>query len=41
MSITLDQILSLVGKLDDSPGDETPRERFQVGGKVEKNYQMR
>ncbi len=29
MEITLDQILSLVGKLDDSPGDETPRERFR------------
>lgn len=29
MSITLNQILALVGKLDDSPGDETPRERFR------------
>jgi len=29
MSITLSQILNLVGKLDDSPGDETPRERFR------------
>jgi len=29
MSITLRQILDLVGKLDDSPGDETPRERFR------------
>jgi hypothetical protein len=29
MSITLKQILDLVGKLDDSPGDETPRERFR------------
>jgi len=29
MSITLDQILALVGKLDDIPGDETPRERFR------------
>lgn len=29
MSITLNQILNLVGKLDDSPGDETPRERFR------------
>lgn len=28
MSITLNQILNLVGKLDDSPGDETARERF-------------
>jgi hypothetical protein len=27
--IKLDQILALVGKLDDSPGDETPRERFR------------
>lgn len=29
MSMTLTQILSLVGKLDDSPGDETARERFR------------
>lgn len=29
MSITLDRILALVGKLDDAPGDETPRERFR------------
>ena len=29
MSITLNQILSLVGRLDDSPGEETPRERFR------------
>jgi hypothetical protein len=29
MSITLDQVLGLVGKLDDTPGDETPRERFR------------
>lgn len=29
MSITLKQILDLVGKLDDSPGNETPRERFR------------
>lgn len=29
MTITLSQILSLVGKLDDSPGDDTPRERFR------------
>lgn len=28
-ALTLQQILSLVGKLDDSPGDETPRERFR------------
>ena len=28
-SIGLGQILSLVGKLDDSPGDDTPRERFR------------
>ena len=29
MSITLKQILDLVEKLDDSPGDDTPRERFR------------
>lgn len=29
MNIALTQILSLVGKLDDAPGDETPRERFR------------
>ena len=29
MSMNLKQILSLVGKLDDSIGDETPRERFR------------
>jgi len=29
VAIALDQILGLVGKLDDSPGDETPRERFR------------
>ena len=29
MSITLKQILDLVGRLDDSPGDDTPRERFR------------
>jgi hypothetical protein len=29
MSITLDQILALVGKLDDASGQETPRERFR------------
>ncbi len=29
MNITLDQILSLVGKLDDTPGNETSRERFR------------
>jgi hypothetical protein len=29
MSITLNQILDLVGKLDDSPGEDTPRERFR------------
>jgi hypothetical protein len=29
MSITLNQIWALVGKLDDSPGDDTPRERFR------------
>ena len=26
---TLDQILDLVGTLDDAPGDDTPRERFR------------
>jgi len=29
MSITIDQILALVGKLDDMQGEETPRERFR------------
>jgi hypothetical protein len=29
MSITLNQILALVGKLDDLQGDGTPRERFR------------
>jgi len=29
MSIALNQILALVGKLDDTPGDEVPRERFR------------
>ena len=29
MSVTLKQILDLVGKLDDSLGDDTPRERFR------------
>lgn len=29
MSLTLTNILALVGKLDDTPGDETPRERFR------------
>lgn len=29
MNITLDQILALVGKLDDSSGEDTPRERFR------------
>ena len=29
MSITLKQILNLVGKLNDSPGEDTPRERFR------------
>ena len=29
MNIMLSQILALVGKLDDTPGDETPRERFR------------
>jgi hypothetical protein len=30
MSISLGQILNLVGNLDDSPGDDTPRERFRT-----------
>jgi hypothetical protein len=29
MTLTLNQILALVGKLDDTPGDETARERFR------------
>jgi len=29
MSIALGQILGLVGRLDDSPGDDVPRERFR------------
>ena len=29
-AISLHQILNLVGKLSDSPGDETPRERFRT-----------
>ena len=29
MSVTLSQIIALVGKLDDSPGNETSRERFR------------
>jgi hypothetical protein len=29
MSIPISQILDLVGKLDDTPGDDTPRERFR------------
>ena len=29
MNITLNQVLDLVGKLDDSPGEDTPRERFR------------
>jgi hypothetical protein len=29
MSISLSQILALVGKLDDSPGEDTARERFR------------
>jgi len=28
-SIGLSQILALVGKLDDAPGPDTPRERFR------------
>jgi len=30
MSITLSKILALVGKLDDSPGEDVPRERFRL-----------
>ena len=29
MSITLDELLLLVGRLDDAPGFDTPRERFR------------
>lgn len=29
MSISLNKIMSLVGKLDDSPGEDVPRERFR------------
>jgi len=29
LALPLNQILALVGKLDDAPGDETPRERFR------------
>jgi len=29
MSMTLTAVLNLVGKLDDSPGSDTPRERFR------------
>jgi hypothetical protein len=29
MSVSLTQILELVGKLDDEPGEQTPRERFR------------
>jgi len=29
MSITLDELLTLVGRLDDTPGFDTPRERFR------------
>lgn len=29
MSITLKQILDLVGTLDDRPGEDVPRERFR------------
>ncbi len=29
IALTLQQILALVGKLDDTPGDETPRQRFR------------
>ena len=29
VSITLTETLDLVGRLDDTPGEETPRERFR------------
>jgi hypothetical protein len=29
MSVTLNELLSLVGRLDDAPGFDTPRERFR------------
>src|SRR5512132_2446334 len=29
MSVTLDQVLLMVGRLDDTPGFDTPRERFR------------
>jgi len=29
MSVTLDELLALVGRLDDAPGFDTPRERFR------------
>lgn len=29
MSITLTEILDLIGKLDDTPGQDTGRERFR------------
>lgn len=29
MSITLSEILDLIGRLDDTPGEDTPRERFR------------
>ncbi|MBA7607851.1 hypothetical protein ES703_15020 [subsurface metagenome] len=43
MSITLTQILNLVGKLDDSPGENTSRERFRqfLKENVEKVGQIR
>jgi len=31
VSMTLSQILSIVGKLDDSTGEETSRERYNMG----------
>ncbi len=30
MNITLNQIFSLIGRLDDTPGDDVPRERFRT-----------
>jgi len=43
MSINLEQLLSLVGPLDDSPGEETARERFRrfLKGNVKEVGQVR
>jgi hypothetical protein len=29
MNVTVSQVLAMVGRLDDSPGFDTPRERFR------------